>query len=154
MRKKNMKGLLVGGVISITVLLLCCASCCKYESNLNAIKIRYFPPGTEFMEGIDDPAGMYGYDSVREKVIRKKKFLYELELRLDELTPCSNQAELSIDMRMFCLIEDKNGVLHELCLGEYFGIKYDEIYMEDNAELLQLIKSVSMDTYPLELIDE
>jgi len=135
----------------LIVLLFICTACTTHESELESVKIRYYPRNISTPIAITNPSGLFGNKIGRDTIIHDKKFLYELSLRLDSLKvmnkTLSKSNNTDFDLRMYCIIRFKNGSKHELILGEYTGIQYDGLLMYDDKYLLKLIKSASMDHY-------
>lgn len=128
------------------MLSLCTISCTQYKSNLDAVKIRYYPNGIETPWAIDEPEGLFGNGLGKDTIIQNKRFLSKLDCYLQKLTPLNDQ-DGYVDIRMYCLIKFKDGSKQELCLGEKWGIQYNGVLMDDFPELTQFIKSITMDHY-------
>jgi len=80
--------------------------------------------------------------SLNVKEITDHTFLEKIESRIDSLKVSESiSAKVPPDIRMKNIIFYNDGNIDTLCLGGYFNVVYNGQLMEDDEELLELMKS-------------
>ncbi|WP_353779086.1 hypothetical protein [Winogradskyella sp. 3972H.M.0a.05] len=108
------------------------------SNNINSIKVYYRNPGisTPYPSFCVDYLFEEG-ENIRKKTLHNKKFLKNFDYQIKRLI-ISNQ-DLTVDSRVFMLINYKDGNIDTLCIGEFRGIFLNGTVMEDDEEFHKMI---------------
>ncbi|WP_017732421.1 hypothetical protein [Nafulsella turpanensis] len=122
------------------ILVLAMLSCKSSKEDIEQVRVKFGPEETTVMVPVTCESIDYIFpDSLlKQKTITDKRFLEKLGKELSSLEQASE--ERNVDIRMKLLI-DYPKKTDTLCLGEFFNVVLNGKLMDDNPELLNLVKS-------------
>lgn len=127
---------------SIILLSLGMISCNSYSSDIDSVRIYYLPEDMLVPADIEDPREfLYHPEVLRDTIVRNKKFLYDLQIQMESLTPLEDST-IPMDLRIHILIRYETDSMKYLSMGQGFGTLLDSVRMKDNPCLYELIKNV------------
>jgi hypothetical protein len=129
-------------------LLLVCAcfvlSCTSKKHDLNCddiqkIKIAYLSKGVKTNPSVNNWNDIFKYSAtLKDTIISDKAFICNFTKCINELKP--SRSSKNYDFRIVCLIIfDKHNNNQLLCLGEDYLTVFNDVLMEDNANLFKLL---------------
>jgi len=145
MRKYTI-GHLNGKYLILSILLICFSSCTNREDyidikNVQQLKIAYLPKGINPNMAISNCDAIFEYPKVllKDTIITDSEFISSFINEVNKLKE-SNKS-INYDFRIKCLIIINKGENKEICFGEDHLIVFDDILMEDNAQLISKINN-------------
>ena len=125
------------------LLLLNYASCSFMDKKIDCnvvtkITIHYLPKDIDPVIPISDCNYIFEYEPVlKHYSIIDREILCELVSIINRLNISTEEAYF--DFRVMILLENKNGELNRLCIGENDLIVYDGVLMQNEIELFSII---------------
>jgi hypothetical protein len=126
------------------------------KKSISSIEIEYYkghfesPISLECFENLNDKNFDIG---TVDTLIINPYILNQIDSLLEILIPDSQM--VNVDVRICCIINFNNGDETHLCLGERFGVKYQNKYYENSQLLSYLIKNNSgyYQYFPIDLLN-
>jgi len=126
-------------VFSIAVIIL--HSSCSSTSVKNA-RFLYGSDEATVIVPITCSSIEYNLVEVKRKDVKNKAFLNALETEMGKLQPYEKDGlPRDVDVRIKLVVDYKDDASDTLCLGGFYGTILNGNLMEDNPQLLDLIKS-------------
>ena len=88
---------------------------------------------------VDSCYKVFHYDHM-DTVLRNQKDLEDISKVIGNLKVAENN--VSLDLRIACLICMENGDTNRLCLNTRGGIKYNKVVMQDSEELFYIFNKL------------
>ena len=125
-------------ICSYLVLIVVLFSSCAHDK-IQRIEISYLHFSSSTMLPIDSCYKIFHYEHM-DTVIRDRKDLEEISKAIDNLKVEKNN--VSLDLRIACLICMENGDTNRLCLNTRGSVKYNKDVMQDSEELFYIFNNL------------
>lgn len=137
---KNLRIAMSGSILFVCLLLISCTSSSKNEIEL--VRIFYLPEGLHTVIAIQDCDEIFQYREVlRDTIIKEKQMIEELYGKCENLKAAEDSMG-HVDLRIRCTFKYKDGSKKVLCTGAYGNVVYEGVRMQDDPELLKMIKDI------------
>lgn len=121
-------------------IVLFCINCSSRKEAIEHITINYLPPVTNVITLVSCDYFDKDFSYLKKEVVLdESSFLNNFEKHLINLD--DSDSSYIIDVRIKCLIKRDDQNIDTLCFGEYFGIVYNGILMNNNVSFLDFIKN-------------
>lgn len=129
------------GAYSLLIFCLLFTSC-ESGKNIGAVRVHYLPKDLHVITAIDEYPKMLEYSElIKDTLIKDNSFLNEFSLKVKNLKPASNKHHC--DIRINCVFKHNgDDSLHHLSLGESGCTLLDGQLMQDDPELIKMIKDI------------
>lgn len=107
------------------------------EEKIEDIRIVYLPERSTVMVPVTCSTLEEVFDLRKEKVIVNARTIRSISDEIEKLTP--QDTLHSMDVRMKLMIKYQ-GRVDTLCMGAFFGVMLNGELMEDNRQLLDIVK--------------
>lgn len=125
-------------LLMISVLMVC-INCRQEKEGIENVTIYYLPPFTNVITPVSCDYFDKDFSYLKKKVtFSDTSILNNFEKHLINLT--ISDSSYIIDIRIKCLIKKHNQKMDTICFGEYFGIIYNGILMNNDSSFLNFIK--------------
>ena len=131
-------------VKAFLLLLLIFSASCTFDdkkvdcNDINNITIHFLPKEIDPVMPISDCNYIFKYEPVLKNItINDRDIICELASIINNLKISTEEAYL--DFRIMVLIENKNGEINHLCIGENDLIVYDGVLMKNETVLFSII---------------
>ncbi len=125
-------------IYSYLLLTLVLSSSCS-DNKIQRIEVSYLHFLSSTMLPVDSCYKVFHYDHM-DTVIRNQKDLEDISKAIGNLKVAENN--VSLDLRIACLICMENGDTNRLCLNTRGGIKYNKVVMQDSEELFYIFNKL------------